>query len=116
MGTAIKKNLLRYRIYKSEQGFGLKIIIEHPMESGQRKDKKTGKLIPSDFIEDINFYLNSKHLMQMKMGVNISQNPYVHIGIPEVKKGDSILIEWRDNHGVRYEFSDSIKDIIISKR
>ena len=34
----------------------VKALIKHPMETGQRKDKKTGDLIPAHYIQDCLLY------------------------------------------------------------
>ena len=31
----------------------IKILMNHPMETGQRKDAKTGKLVPALFIQEV---------------------------------------------------------------
>ena len=31
----------------------VKALIKHPMETGLRKDKKTGKMIPAHFIQEV---------------------------------------------------------------
>ena len=36
-----------------DSGVGVKVLIKHPMETGLRKDKKTGEPIPAHFISEV---------------------------------------------------------------
>ncbi len=42
---------VRAKVKKGEAK--VKCLISHPMETGLRKDKKTGKLIPAHFIQEV---------------------------------------------------------------
>ena len=42
------------------------VLAQHPMETGQRTDKKTKKKIPAHYIETMNFTLNGKTVVAWK--------------------------------------------------
>ena len=55
----------------------VKALIAHPMESGQRKDEETGKLIPKHYITDVTVTANDKTVFSSQWGGAISKNPYL---------------------------------------
>jgi sulfur-oxidizing protein SoxZ len=76
----------------------VKCVISHPMETGKRKIKKTGKRIPLHYIKEVIASRNNKIVMEAFWGVSISPNPYLSLDIPG-KKGDTVTISWLDNKG-----------------
>ncbi len=82
----------------------VKSLITHPMETGFRKNKKTGKLIPAHFIQEVVCKHNGKEVINCEWGASISKNPYLAFKFKGGKKGDTIELSWKDNTGQ----SDSI--------
>ncbi|KOR32174.1 SoxZ [Achromatium sp. WMS3] len=74
-------------------------LINHPMETGLRKDKTTGELIPAHFIQELVAELNGNVVMTANWGVGISKNPYLSFNVKGGKKGDQIRLTWKDNKG-----------------
>jgi len=56
----------------------VKALINHTMETGMRKNKKTGKMIPAHFINQVNVEHNGKNVMDAQWGTAITKNPYLH--------------------------------------
>ena len=77
----------------------VKALISHPMETGQRKDKKTGQLIPAHFIQELIAKHNGKEVISASWGAAVSKNPYVSFVITGAKAGDTIEMSWVDNKG-----------------
>lgn len=77
----------------------VKALIKHPMETGLRKDKKTGKVIPAHFIQEVKCDHNGNNVMTADWGSAISTNPYVSIKFKGAKAGDNITLSWADNMG-----------------
>ena len=44
----------------SQNNVQVKMLIKHPMETGQRKDSKTGELIPAHFVDVVTCQLAGK--------------------------------------------------------
>ena len=76
----------------------VKGLISHPMETGLRKDKKTGKAIPANFIQAVDCEHNGAAVMNAEWGVAISKNPYISFKFAG-KSGDTVKISWSDNNG-----------------
>ena len=53
----------------------VKVLIQHPMETGLIKDAKTDKLIPAHFINQVVATLNGKTVLDAQWGVGIAQEP-----------------------------------------
>ena len=77
----------------------VKALINHPMETGMRKNKKTGKLIPAHYIQELNVEHNGKVVLDAHWGTAISKNPYLSFRFKEGNKGDDIKLSWKDNKG-----------------
>ena len=75
------------------------VLVNHPMETGLRKDKATKKTIPAHFIKEMNISHNGKNVAQISMGIGVSENPLVSVRLPTAKDGDKIAVEWNDNKG-----------------
>lgn len=83
-------------------------LVKHPMETGLRKDKKTGKVIPALFIQEVSCKHNGNDVMNALWGTAVSKDPFVHIIIDGAKKGDTISLSWVDNTGAK----DSAEDVV----
>ena len=77
----------------------IKALIKHEMETGLRKDKKTGEKIPAHFIKEVNCEHNGKLVFVANWGVAVSKNPYLSFSLRGANAGDSIKISWVDNKG-----------------
>jgi len=77
----------------------VKALMSHEMETGLRKDKKTGKKIPAHFIKEVVCEHNGKQVLLAQWGVAISKNPYLSFKFKGAKAGDTIKISWQDNKG-----------------
>lgn len=77
----------------------VKALMSHPMETGLRKDKKTGEKIPAHFIKEINCEHKGKSVMVAHFGVAVSKNPYLAFKFKGAAAGDAIKISWVDNKG-----------------
>ena len=76
----------------------VKMIINHPMETGRKKDD-SGELIPAHFIQLLSAHLNDKPVLEMQWGTGISKNPYLTFYLKDAKIGDKIMVKWLDNLG-----------------
>ncbi len=77
----------------------VKALMTHPMEPGNRKDKKTGKLIPAYFIQEVTCESGGKVRMTSNWGPAVSKNPYLSFKFKGASRGDAIKLTWVDNKG-----------------
>ena len=76
----------------------VKSLMSHPMETGLRKNKKTGKKIPAHFIQEVTAKAGDKTVLEAYWGGAISKNPYLSFKY-KGSKGDMLTISWIDNQG-----------------
>lgn len=55
----------------------VKALVSHPMETGLRKDRKTGKKVAAHYITEVNAVYNGNTVMTANWGPDISRNPYL---------------------------------------
>jgi sulfur-oxidizing protein SoxZ len=87
----------------------VKALMNHPMETGLRKDKKTGKPIPAHFINEVIAKSGGKTVMTAYWSGAISKNPYISFKFTGGAKGDDVEISWTDNQGGSDSASAKIK-------
>ncbi|MGD8783648.1 MAG: thiosulfate oxidation carrier complex protein SoxZ [Thioalkalispiraceae bacterium] len=87
----------------------VKALITHPMETGLRKNKKTGEKIPAHFIQEVTCKLNGANVMTAHWGPAVSKNPYVSIKVSGAKAGDSVELAWVDNKGGKDSTTTQVK-------
>ncbi len=77
----------------------VKVLMNHPMETGQRKDAKTGQLIPAHFIQQVTAQLNGTTVLEADWNQAISRNPFLGFKVKGAKAGDKVTVSWVDNKG-----------------
>jgi sulfur-oxidizing protein SoxZ len=77
----------------------VKTLMSHPMETGLRKDSKTGEKIPAHHITEVTAVHNGNTVMSANWGGAISKNPYLSFKFTGASPGDTIKISWVDNMG-----------------
>ena len=77
----------------------VKSLLKHPMETGNRKDKKTGNEIPAHYITEVKCEVNGKTVMTAYLGPGVSKDPYMSFDVKGAKKGDTVKLSWVDNKG-----------------
>ncbi len=77
----------------------VKSLMTHPMETGMRKDKKTGDKIPAHFIQEVKAEWNDKTVMVANWGGAVSKNPYLSFKFNGGAKGEKVILTWTDNQG-----------------
>jgi sulfur-oxidizing protein SoxZ len=93
------KKKIRIRAKIKSGAAEVKALMSHPMETGLRKNKKTGKKIPAHFINEVVCEHKGKKVMVASWGVAVSKNPYLSFKFKGAAKGDTVTISWTDNKG-----------------
>ena len=87
----------------------VKCLISHPMETGLRKDKKTGKEIPAHFVQEVVAEHNGNAVMAAQWSGAISKNPYLSFKFSGGAKCDALKVSWTDNKGGGDSIESKIK-------
>lgn len=92
---------------KSKGGVAeVKALIKHPMESGVRMNKKTGKPYPAKYIDMVEVLVNGTKAVDAQWSGAISANPYMAVKV-NANAGDEVTVNLTDNTGEKG--SESIK-------
>ena len=77
----------------------IRLLIEHPMETGRRRDEATGALVPAHFITEVRVEHNGQPRIQGLLTTGVSRNPYLSFRLKDVRPGDRVRVVWTDNQG-----------------
>ncbi len=92
------KSTIKLRTKNKSGKVQIKALITHPMETGLRKDKKTGNKIPAEYITHVDVTANAKTLLSANWSGSVSKNPFLSFKYAG-KSGDKIKLTWKDNTG-----------------
>ncbi|MGB5606829.1 MAG: thiosulfate oxidation carrier complex protein SoxZ [Gammaproteobacteria bacterium] len=87
----------------------IKALISHPMETGARKDKKTGETIPAHFIQEVVCEHKGAKVITANWGPAISKNPYLSFRFKGAAAGDTVKLSWVDNKGNTDSMEQTVK-------
>jgi len=78
--------------------FDVKVLISHPMESGQRRDQ-LGQAIPRDIINHFICTLDGETVLDADWFPAIAANPFLSFSVVTDKSG-TLALTFTDDHGV----------------
>ncbi len=99
---------IKIRAKESNGSVTVKALMKHPMETGQRKNKKTGDKIPAHFIQEVVGKANGDEVIVVHWGPAVSKNPYLTFAY-NGSKGDTLELTWTDNQGNKDSKSTKVK-------
>jgi sulfur-oxidizing protein SoxZ len=76
----------------------LRVLMLHPMETGQRKNSK-GEIVPMHFIQSVVITHNGRTVLDAQWSQAVARNPFLGLRIKGAKAGDKINVTWVDNKG-----------------
>jgi len=76
----------------------VKVLMQHEMETGLRKDKD-GKLVPAWHITEVKAQHNGKAVLEAQFGTAVSKNPYLVFHFKGGAPGEKVSVSWVDNTG-----------------
>lgn len=87
----------KIKLKKTADGHDVLVLAKHPMETGNRKDKKTGKIVPAHYITTMHFAVNGNNLVEASLSQGVSKNPLIGANLAGLKTGDTVTVSWVDN-------------------
>ena len=91
-------NPMKIRAAVKEGVTEVKILMQHEMETGLRKDAD-GTLVPAWFITDVKAQHQGRTVLEAQFGQSISKNPYLLFRFKGGAQDEKIKISWVDNKG-----------------
>jgi sulfur-oxidizing protein SoxZ len=76
----------------------IRILMAHPMETGQRKDA-AGATVPAHFIQSMTVEVGGRKVVDGQIGTSVSRNPVFGFKMKGAKVGDKVVVTWVDNKG-----------------
>ena len=86
----------------------IKTLISHKMETGLRKNKKTGKIIPRQIINKFVAQFNGADIFSVDLDPAISANPYFQFKMKAEESGEFAFM-WIDDNGETYTKKSKLK-------
>ena len=88
----VPKNVAKGKVFE------IKTLVSHKMETGQRKNKKTGKIIPRKIINKFVCPYDGKEVFSSDWHPAVSANPYLAFYVKATKSGP-MNFKWTDDDG-----------------
>lgn len=85
----------------------VRVLMGHPMETGQRKDG-SGNIVPRHFIQEVVVKVGGKIALEGEISQAVSRNPVFSFRLKGVAKGDKLEISWLDNKGDKNQTETAI--------
>jgi sulfur-oxidizing protein SoxZ len=77
----------------------VRVLIDHPMETGRRRSEADGQTVPAHFIEEIRVEHNGRLVVRGELSTSVSKDPYLSIRFRGGRSGDRVRVSWVDNLG-----------------
>lgn len=94
----VKARVKTPKSVKKGEVFQVKTLISHKMETGQRKNKKTGEKIPRMIINKFVCTYNGKQVFAADWHPAISANPFMAFYVKAADSG-TLDMAWTDDNG-----------------
>lgn len=78
----------------------IRVLMQHPMETGLRKDDK-GQPLSAHFIQTFTVSHNGKPIVEGQLNTSVSKNPLFTFRALGIKSGDKLSVAWTDNGNAR---------------
>ncbi|MGE0803576.1 MAG: thiosulfate oxidation carrier complex protein SoxZ [Lautropia sp.] len=89
---------MRIRAQSKDGVTEVRVLMAHPMETGQRKDA-SGNVVPAHYIKTVTATVGDRTVLSAQWGPAVSQNPYLQFKFKGAKAGDKVKVTWTDNKG-----------------
>lgn len=86
----------------------VKLLIQHPMETGSRKDPVSGRKIGRHFIRELRCEVNGTEVLSSDWGWGVARNPFLSFRVTGSAPGDTVVVSWMDNQGK----SESVETLV----
>ena len=90
---------MKIRAQMNGDSADIRVLMSHPMDTGQVKDAKTGQTIPAHFIQQVIVSVGGKVVVEGQIGTAVSRNPVFGFKVKGVRAGDKVVVSWTDNKG-----------------
>lgn len=82
---------------RAGEDFEVRLLLQHPMESGQRVDSD-GRPVPRDIVTEVEARLDGRRVWQARLNPAIAANPYLAFWL-RIDSAAELEILWRGDGG-----------------
>ena len=109
METGMTRQIHKMRARMKDGVTIVKLLVQHPMETGNRRDPETGSRIPRNFIRELRCEHNGTEVLSADLGWGVSRNPFLSLRLTAARHGDLISVFWVDNKGISGSIETRVK-------
>lgn len=91
-------NPMKIRATAKEGVTEVRILMQHEMETGRRKDD-AGNLVPAWYITGVTAWHKDHVVLEAQFGTAVSKNPYLVFRFKGGIPGEKVSVKWADNKG-----------------
>ena len=91
-------NPMKIRATAKEGVTEVRILMQHEMETGRRKDD-AGNLVPAWYITGVTVRHKDRIVLEGQFGTAVSKNPYLVFRFKGGIPGEKVSVRWVDNKG-----------------
>lgn len=73
--------------------------MQHPMETGARKDPDSGDIVPAHYITQLTFTNNGNPVLVVNCSTAVARDPYFSFSFKPARVGDKFSVSWVDSRG-----------------
>jgi len=105
------KNTIRLHVDRDKSGEQVfKSLFTHPMETGYRRDSRTGEKVPADYIENVLITVDGEKYFEITLGENVSKNPFLSFAFTKPLVDNQLMtVSWVDNNKKQTSYDCVIK-------
>ena len=89
-------NPMKIRASSKDGATEVKVLMQHEMETGQRRDAD-GQLVPAWHITEVKAQHMGRTVLEARFGSAVSKNPYLVFRFKGGVPGGKVSISWIDN-------------------
>ena len=94
-----RKRTHKMRVKMEDGTAQVKLLLQHPMETGNRTDPTTGLKIPRHYIRELVCRHKGEAVLRSQWSWGMARNPYLSFRVRGVRRGDRVRIRWIDDRG-----------------
>lgn len=100
MSAPVRARLTLPERLRAGEDFEVRLLLQHPMETGQRADAD-GRLLPRDIVTQVEAWLDGQLAWQARLSPAIAANPYLAFWL-RISAPARLEIVWRGDQGFEH--------------
>lgn len=89
---------IKLRAHAAGDLITVRVLMPHPMESGNRKDG-SGAVRPAHFITEVRITCDNVPVLHAAFGPSVSKDPILSFKFRGARPGATVRVVWTDNKG-----------------